>query len=207
MTRVPARDFLDGTALLLIDGNNLLHRVAGSTEVGALRLLLARLQAAIPPSLETLFVLDGSPDPRAPRHQLVRRGLEIRHSGASDADTLLVEIVSGRPWEERAWAVVVTDDRGLTERVRRTGGRTARLHELEALLARSRQPSAAQRAGTSPPRTVGIGAPARHRWAPGVRSTAGDDAGDGDARVPWGPGRGATKKKGNPSRGRKDPLR
>ena len=41
---------LDGLDVLFIDGNNLLHRVAGNADPSALRSLIPRLRGAIPPT-------------------------------------------------------------------------------------------------------------------------------------------------------------
>jgi hypothetical protein len=227
-------------ARIYVDGNNLLHRRRGGGSSGgasgaasgggieggqptgtAIRLLLAGMRAALPDYLEVVLMLDGQPDPGAPTRERIRHGLEVRHAGRWDADSVLVEMVSARPFADRARTLVVTDDRGLIERVRHAGGRTERLDWLEHLLraAEAGSPPPTDRRGgrggpgpASPgmPRGASIsqGRPPRPRPDPGASShpqgdQAAKEAGDPDAgRAPWRPGRGATRKRGNPKRGR-----
>ena len=167
------RSPLDGVRLLLIDGNNLLHRISGAAGEGEVRLLLARLRGVLPAGMETIFLLDGHPAPGAPQRQKITPSLELRHAGRQTADDAIVGLVSGRPAAARAATLTVTDDRSLTERVRTTGGRTQRLAWLEGLLDR----------------------PARRALLPPDAPSDGEDE-----REPWKPGRGATRKRGNPRR-------
>ena len=169
--------------LLLIDGNNLLHRTTGGVESGAVRGLVTQLRAAILGHVSAIVVLDGHAAGETPGVAHLGRKLEIRHAGAQTADDAIVELAAAQAFDRHARTLVVTDDRPLTERVRQVGTRTQRLAWLEALLARP--------AG----RSVGIG---RRPVAP-PQST--EDA----ERKPWQPGRGATRKTGNPRRaGRRD---
>ena len=177
-------------SVLLVDGNNLLHAVAGDPGPGPLRGLLARLAAAVPRTVDATVVLDGTPDPGAPARTRVRAGLLVRHAGRIDADTLLVQMVEARPFLERAGVMVVTNDAALQGQVRRAGGRCRPVGWLEAqLTGRPHIASApgASIAGPRPPRREGV--------------RPDDRAGD-DERRPWQPGRGATRKRGNPRRGR-----
>lgn len=245
---------LGDLARIYVDGNNLLHRrlggggragggAAGGPPSGvAVRLLLAGMRAALPETLDVVLILDGQPDPGAPSRERIRHGLEVRHAGRSDADSVLVDMVSARPFAERARTLVVTDDRALIERVRHAGGRTERLDWLEGHLWAAESGSASalgggpssggggrsstQRGGPraasgrssiargSPPaaRPVG-GSSISQGKAPPARPTgaashpqgeqAAKEAGDTDqARAPWRPGRNATRKHGNPKRGR-----
>jgi rRNA-processing protein FCF1 len=165
-----------GVARLLIDGNNLLHRTAGSADAANVRLLLARLRAAMPAEVATTLMLDGHPAPGEGRQVAITRGLEVRHAGGRSADDALIEIVLAEtPWA-RSRITLVSDDRALVERARTLGARTQRLAWLDQLLTRP---------GASPRPPSGPG-PAR-------------DAVD-DERTPWKSGRGATRKKGNPRR-------
>lgn len=175
---------LDGIDLLLIDGNNLLHRLAGAAHEGEQRLLLARLRGTLPSDLRTVLMLDGHAAPGAGRHERVTARLDVRHSGSQTADDALLELVRAQPDLARAGVVVVTDDRALTERVRSAGGRTQRLAWLEAILGGP--------ASNAP--TIGGGA----RRAPGTPPVK--DEGEDDERPAWKPGRGATRKHGNPRR-------
>src|SRR5687767_13004715 len=106
----------EGIEVLLIDGNNLLHRVSGSVEPGAQRLLLARLRSAIPTTLATVLMLDGHADSGTSRTEKVGRGLEIRHSGSISADDALLRLIDKYRPSERAGITVVSDDRRLTDR-------------------------------------------------------------------------------------------
>ena len=173
-----------GIAVLLIDGNNLLHRVAGSVEPGAQRLLLARLRGAIPVTLATVLMLDGYADSGTNRNEKVGRGLDIRHSGSISADDAILRLIDKYPPSERAGITVVSDDRAFTDRARRLGAHTQRLVWLEVLIGMPGQKGAAIGAG-KPPANVG-------------QPSAGPEA--TSDREPWRPGRGATRKRGNPKR-------
>jgi hypothetical protein len=168
---------LAGVDLLLIDGNNLLHRFSGAAHEGQQRLLLARLRGTLPADVRTILMLDGHAASRSGRHERIAAHLEVRHSGSRSADDALLELVEGQPPLARAGAVVVTDDRALTERVRTAGGRTQRLDWLIAM--------------------IGGVVPAG-RATPPTESEVADEA--EDERPPWRPGRGATRKHGNPHR-------
>lgn len=120
--------------VLLIDGNNLLHRLSGSAGEGALRGLLPRLAAVIPQDIGTTVMLDGHAAMGSGRVQKVRNGLEVRHAGSHTADDALFNIVRDTPIGSRAMTTVVTDDRALTERIRHLGAHTLRLAWLEELL-------------------------------------------------------------------------
>lgn len=172
--RAPLAD----VGLLLIDGNNLLHRTTGGVEPGAVRGLVTQLRAALPGPLLTIVVLDGHAAAGVSSVERAGSGLEIRRAGAQSADDALVELATAQPFEQRARTLVVTDDRSLTERVRAVGGRTERLAWLEELLARPQG------------RAVGVGRP--HVAAPPAAQEV--------ERRPWQPGRGATRKTGNPRR-------
>ena len=160
--------------VLLINGNNLLHRLAGSADPAALRGLLPRLAAAIPEDIGTTVMLDGHSAPGSGRSQRVRRNLEIRHAGSRSADDALLDLVRASP----RGTTLVSDDRALRDKAQHLGAHTQRLAWLEALLA----------AGTAQP---GIGGGNRPPQQPREE--------DPD-RPPWRPGRGATRKRGNPRR-------
>lgn len=180
---------LEGVELLLIDGNNLLFRTTGGVESGALIGMLAKLQASPAASVATIMVLDGHAAPGAPQRQRVSARLEVRHAGSQKADDALVQLVNARPPAERSRVLLVTDDRALTERARTAGGRTQRLDWLQGLLDRSRP------AGM---RGTGIGGGSGPAQSARVREQEMDQD-----RPPWKPGRGATRKVGNPKRGRR----
>ena len=164
-------------------------------------------------------MLDGPPDPgTTPRH-LASPGIEFRHSGRLDADTALVRLVTALPGHERLGTVVVTDDRSLTGRVRAAGGVPRRLDWLERLLVSAGSTTTARPGPTgiapaSPDdrstaettrgsgkhgrSSVGDVSRAPGRSAPDVPAQA-----DEDEPTPWRPGRGATRKRGNPHRHRR----
>ena len=120
--------------VLLIDGNNLLHRLSGSAGDGAQRGLLPRLATVIPAHINTTVMLDGHAAMGSGRVQKIRNGLELRHAGSHTADDALFNMVRDTPVGSRAMTTVVTDDRALTERIRHLGGHTLRLAWLEEIL-------------------------------------------------------------------------
>lgn len=188
--------------LLLIDGDNLLHRVRGSRDEAGLRWLLPRLRAWLPAGAHIIVMLDGHPDPGEVVRRRVAPGIEFQHSGSVDADTALVAILAARPYADRARTLLVTDDRELTDRARHGGGLTRRLDWLTVQLARATGSPAAdqstrgmdesRRPGTGP--AIGIGR------GPSVRKSEKRPEPTED-RTLWRPGRGATRKVGNPKRG------
>ncbi|MDA8201951.1 MAG: hypothetical protein M0Z49_04185 [Chloroflexi bacterium] len=186
------RDAWSEVEALLIDGNNLLHAVAGDAGPAALRGLLPRLVAAVPSSVDTVVVLDGTPDPGAPSWTRLRHGLVVRHAGRRSADAVLVDLVEARPFDRRALTVVITNDVGLAQGVRRAGGRVRPVAWLARQFATG---AAALPAGGS----VGWRRPPMPLPGDGGERDGRDDEA---ARPAWSPGRGATRKRGNPRRGR-----
>ena len=160
--------------VLLIDGNNLLFRLAGSADPAALRGLLPRLAAAIPEDIATTVMLDGHSAPGSGRSQRIRRGFEIRHAGSRSADDALLDLVRASP----RGTTLVSDDRALRDKAQHLGAHTERLAWLEALLSSG-----------SPRPGIGSGKPQQ----PAVPDPEPE-------RTPWQPGRGATRKRGNPRR-------
>jgi hypothetical protein len=215
-TSRPAHPWAD-VAVLLVDGNNLLHAVAGNAGPASLRGLLPRLTAAVPTDVDTLVVLDGPPDPGGPARVRIRRGLTIRHAGRIGADAVIVAVVEERTFADRAGTLVVTNDVALGDEVRRIGGRVRPVRWLQERLDEPPvvRPPGASIAGPWPGRgrigTAQGGAPTgRHRTGSGrtageagaAPGTEGTEDGEQDATRPaWAPGRGATRKRGNPRRG------
>jgi rRNA-processing protein FCF1 len=173
-----ANDF-EGTEVLLIDGNNLLHRVARSVDEGAQRLIIAKIRASVPATLATVMMLDGHAASGTQRSERVSKGFEIRHAGSITADDALMRIVHETPMQERHEITVVTDDRPLADRARTMGAHTRRLEWLQSILDEP-QPRSSQ--------NIGAGRGPKPACEPPERS-------------PWSPGRGATRKRGNPRRG------
>ena len=170
---------LDLMTALLIDGNNLLHRTAGNVEEGSQRLLLAKLRNALPTTLACVVMLDGHSAAGTKRNERIQRGLEVRHAGSISADDAILRLIVDTPFNERAGITVVTDDRALTERAKHAGAHTQRLAWLDRIIGGS---------GSA------IGAGRRPRTTPAAQTEPSEE------RTPWTPGRGATRKRGNPRR-------
>ena len=185
-----------GVNELLVDGNNLLHRISGGPDPAARRLLVSRLRAALPREVTGPVILDGMPDAGGLHGEKIAPNLFVRHAGRMTADQLIVELVDGAPFADRAGMLVVSDDRALGDRVRRAGGLVRRLDWLQSLLLAADRGVAPPR-GDAPVRGSTVG----RRRGPALPNAAdaGRDAGE-DARPPWSPGRGATRKRGNPRR-------
>jgi hypothetical protein len=184
------RRVLEGATHLVVDGTNVLYALARAPAPLPAAALIGRLRAIVPPPVGITVVLDGSPE-----HGLVSRriasGVEVRYSGRASADELIGQLMERTPPGQSAGIVVVTDDAELAATVRRAGGCTARTGWLIDRLGRQR-----------------LSAPAPGRPGPGrqvsaAASPAGSESGAGeDEEVPrWTPGRGATRKRGNPRRG------
>ncbi len=176
--------------LLIVDGDNLLHRVLGGRTDGGLAWLIPRLRAALPAGARSVVMLDGGAGMGQPMRQRAAPGVEVHHSGKLDGDTAILGLLGQRPFFERARTVVVTDDRALADRVRHSGGISRRLDWfLERL--------------DGPASISGHGSSARRGSIGGGRAPAGPTQPDqalGSGRPAWRPGRGATRKIGNPRR-------
>ena len=200
------RDPFTGTDRLLIDGSNLLHALrraeTGGPGASPPAALIGRLRAAVPPNVGVELVLDGAPE-RGMRNARIAAGLIVRHSGRRTGDQLIMDLVEdarrsgdGAGPDRRTVVdnlLVVTDDRQLRGALRDWGVRTAGTEWLIGRLERPRleSPSTGNR---RPPRALGA-----------ARAAAGGGPADGDEeandRPGWNPGRGATRKRGNPKRG------
>jgi hypothetical protein len=186
VTTLP-RDPLTGTDRLLVDGTNLLHQLSKKPGAAPQAALIGKLRAFVPPAIGIELVFDGMPD-RGMRGQRVASGLIVRHAGARSADALLLSLVeetraTAGP-EAAAGLLVITDDRALRTALRDRGARTARTSWLIGRL---------DRPALSAP-SIG------NRKPPSPRPPG--DGDDDPPRAGWKPGRGATKKRGNPRRGR-----
>jgi hypothetical protein len=189
-----APDPLEGTARLYVDGTNLLHalgRARGATPAEGAPLpaaaLVGRLRALVPAATAVTIVLDGTPAPGAVGRR-VTSGVEVRYAGSRSADVLLHDLARTTPNPELT--LVVTDDIELGRALRALGARTAHGSWLAGRLDRQR-----------------LMAPAAGRPRPPLGGRAGPGSGraetEADRDAPrWKPGRGATKKTGNPKRGR-----
>jgi len=177
--------------LLLVDGDNLLHAVRGRRDEGGTAWLLPRLARWRPDGMRLVVVFDGHPAPGEPMRQRAL-GIEVRHAGSRSADDAIVELLGALPYGERSRAAVVTRDRGLRDRVGLVRGQT-RTPDWLLRGIRDAQRAVPRGPDASPP--VGIGQSRAPRRT--VQPAPGDDDG---GREPWRPGRGATRKRGNPSR-------
>lgn len=177
----PTADPLVGATRLLVDGSNLLHALARQSGPLPAVAVTGRLRALVPPGVAVTLVLDGSPAPGGMDRRLTS-GIVVRYSGRRSADVLLVDLALAEP----EGTLVVTDDIALGASLRAAGARTARTSWLAERLSRQRLAAPA----------VGRPKPAPIPRPPGE----GAEADDGPR---WKPGRGATKKTGNPKRGRR----
>lgn len=184
----------DEVSLLVIDGNNLLHRTAGGPGPSAARVLIPKLRTVLPAGVRVSLVLDGMPDPGAPLREHIGQ-VTIAHAGRRSADDAIVEAVEHRAFGERPQTIVVTDDRGLSERIKRLGALHRRVDWLQGVLDLAhrgpRVDAPIGRAGQRPARATGP-----------ATAEAPCQAADEAERRPWSPGRGATRKRGNPMRRR-----
>lgn len=204
-------------AFVLIDGDNLLHRVRGNRDDGAVRWLLPRLRAWRPNGVRIVLMLDGHPEPGESFRRQIVTGIESHYSGVVDGDTALIKLLSSRPYADRIRTVLITDDRQLQDRakhlsafVRRLDWFAGQLASGNAAVLRTSSPEdqadmgpASKPGGTSlTARPVGVGSGRPPRRAPGTGGSDPSRDTDGEPEhKPWKPGRGATKKTGNPKRG------
>jgi predicted RNA-binding protein with PIN domain len=189
---MPGAGDATGLELLLIDGDNLLHAVRGRRDEGGTAWLLPRLARWRPAGLRIVVMLDGHPPLGEPRRQRIQ-GIEVHHAGSHSADDAIVEELSARPYAERTHSAVVTRDRALRERVVAERGQTRSTDWLLRQLNAAQRPIDKVGGGQAP---VGIG-----RGAVGALPAAGSVGGEPAEPTPWHPGRGATRKRGNPHRG------
>lgn len=110
---------------LLVDGNNLLHRLPegrrSRAEVRRLSLELARREGV---SITVLF--DGPPPAGSPDHERLGR-VTVVYCGADSADDAIIRRLPPPPAAAN-W-VVVSDDRELVGRARRAGASTRPLRQ------------------------------------------------------------------------------
>ncbi len=186
MTRVrPSQDPLSGVARLLVDATNVLHALARGADRQPPAALVGRLRGAIPPEVSIELVFDG-PAERGLSGERIAGGVTVRYGGRFSADTILITLA-----EEAAEAgtadrlLVVTDDVALRHAVQRRGAATAGTAWLLRRLDR--------------PRLTGLSV--GNRRPPAIaQPPAGEQSARDVADRRWSPGRGATRKRGNPRR-------
>lgn len=113
---------------LLVDGNNLLHRLPKASRTrSAVRALV--LDATRHERKLVVVVFDGPPPAGSPEREALGP-VTVVYSGAAAADDVIIgRIPSGA--SARQW-VVVTDDRGLSARARERGAAVRSLGEWSA---------------------------------------------------------------------------
>jgi hypothetical protein len=122
---------------ILVDGNNLLHRLPlpqrSRPELRRLALDLVRREG-----MRLTLVFDGAPPPGSPARESLGR-LTILYAAPRSADNAIVATLPPAP-DSRSF-VVVTDDRQLAARVRRLGASVRSLREWwPKLVARDPEP-------------------------------------------------------------------
>ncbi|MGD8682522.1 MAG: hypothetical protein PVG27_01120 [Chloroflexota bacterium] len=186
-----AQGSVDELDLLLVDGDNLLHDVRGTRDEGGVAWLLPRLSGWRPEHLRIVVALDGHPAPGETTRRQVARGIEFHHSGSRSADDLLIDRLTAQPYVGRSRTAVVTHDRSLRARANRAGGVTRSVDWLVRQLAGVGDKHRGSTRAADKPVGIGQGRPRRrHLAAPDAE----------EERGTWQPGRGATRKKGNPRR-------
>jgi hypothetical protein len=173
--------------LLLVDGDNLLHTARGRRDDGGVSWLLPELARWRRDGMRVVVALDGHPAPGESSRGRAAGGVEYHYAGSRPADDLLIEILGAQPFSGRARSVVVSSDLVLADRTRRAGGLARSGAWLLSQLASGRT------VGTQAARGGRIG-----RVRTGAESSVRADP-DGGSRT-WRPGRGATRKRGNPRR-------
>lgn len=198
--------------LLLVDGDNLLYALRGRRDEGGTAWLLPRLARWRPEGLRIVVVLDGHPAPGEPMRQRAL-GIDVRHAGSRSADDAIVELLRTLPYAERSHAAVVTRDRGLRERVSLVRAQTRTPDWLLRGLQAAQRTAIHRSGGSGPvPDSGAVGRGPGVEGAPPVgigrgratgtsaRRSSADDSVEAES---WRPGRGATRKRGNPRRGAK----
>jgi hypothetical protein len=177
-----------------VDGDNLLHAARGRRDDGGVTWLLPELARWRPAVMRIVVALDGHAATGESSRGRAAHGVEYRYAGSRSADDLLIDLLSAQPFDRRAHSAVVSGDLALAERARRAGGLVRSVSWLLAQLAHT------QRARTDAAASGGrIG---RTRQGDRQRHGAPDEVGAGPASEAqtWRPGRGATRKRGNPRR-------
>jgi predicted RNA-binding protein with PIN domain len=185
--KVSRADPLEGTERVLVDGSNLLHALRRNAATTPAATLIGRLRGVIEMPIRIELAFDGPPDPGLGTARIAS-GLTVRYSGRQSADALLARLASEAA--DPVTLLIVTDDIELRHIVTRIGARTASARWLIGRLERARLVS------------PGIGRP-RPPQAAGASAGSGPPGSleEDDERPGWQPGRGATKKKGNPKKG------
>jgi hypothetical protein len=193
----PPRDPLAGVERLIVDGTNLLHAIETGPGPAPAATLVGRMRAIIPAAIRIEILFDGSAEPGM-RDTRIAHGVTVRHAGRISADALAVRLVTeatgGHPDPSGVpKLLVVTDDGGLARDLRARGAATTGASWLVRQLARPRLSAPS------------VGRPSPPPSPPAGGGQAGRDEDAEDGRSGWRPGRGATTKRGNPKRRRRQP--
>lgn len=111
---------------ILIDGNNLLHRLPGERSRGAVR--KAVLERVRGEAQRVTVVFDGPPPDGAPPEESLG-AVTVVYAGSREADDVIVRRIPRGP-QARQW-VVVTDDQQLRQRARDEGATVRGLAEWQ----------------------------------------------------------------------------
>jgi hypothetical protein len=121
---------------ILVDGNNLLHRLpSGQRDRATLRRLCLELVRR--ESAQVTVVFDGAPPAGSPRTERLGR-VTILYAAPRSADDAILAALPPPP-ASASW-VVVSDDRQLRERARQVGARLRSLLEWLPKLAAAARP-------------------------------------------------------------------
>ena len=177
-----------GTDRLIVDGTNLLFRLAGGGRAAPPAAVIGKLRAAVPAETSIDLVFDGVGHGVFGR---LAQGMYVRYSGRREADDVILDLVSealleagGGPTAGTT-VLVVSNDRELRERILAKGSRTV---PLQWLIERMGIPVLASPAAGNRRAPVGFG------QGPGGNGP--NPAGREEDRPGWKPGRGATAKTG-----------
>ena len=182
-----------GIRLLIVDGTNLLYALRRGPVPSPPAAIIGRLRSAVPAEVRVQIVFDGPPEPGAARR--IASGVEVRYGGRRSADAVLVDVAEA----VGGGVLAVTDDADLRRALHARGATTARTAWLIARLDRGRLSAPSVGAPRSPapsPARAAARPPAGRASAPSPDAEDSADAG----RSAWHPGRGATRKLGNPCR-------
>jgi predicted RNA-binding protein with PIN domain len=100
---------------LILDGNNLLHRLADRSRASVRRLVL---EATRHETVSMTVVFDGPPPAGSPARESLGR-VTIVYASSQTADDVIVRTIPAGA-AAKQWTVI-TDDRGLAERVKERG--------------------------------------------------------------------------------------
>jgi len=110
---------------ILIDGNNLLHRLPRSQRSRA-DVRTQVLEITRRETLSVIVVFDGPPPTGSPARESLGK-VTVVYSGSRAADDVIIGLLPGGA--EAKQFSVVTDDRGLADRARERGAKVRRLAE------------------------------------------------------------------------------